>query len=80
MTIAAADVERYARSCFVIMPYGVRSVGKRRVNFDRIYDGIFKPAIRRVRVDAATMVPLRAEEAVDSVKTGRLPSVDFSRR
>jgi hypothetical protein len=29
--------EQYARTCFVIMPYGVRDVGARRVNFDRVY-------------------------------------------
>jgi hypothetical protein len=52
----------YARTCFVIMPYGVCDVGPRRVNFDRVYDTIFKPAIRRIRLDGGSMIPVRADE------------------
>jgi hypothetical protein len=64
MTIAA-DTD-YARSCFVIMPYGVRDTGTRRVDFDRIYEQIFKPAIRRVQIDGRTMIPLRADKPAES--------------
>ncbi len=35
----------YTKTCFVIMPFGTKPVGKHKVNFDRIYDDIFKPAI-----------------------------------
>jgi tetratricopeptide (TPR) repeat protein len=38
----------YTKTCFVIMPFGTKPVGKHRVNFDRIYDEIFKPAIASV--------------------------------
>ena len=38
----------YTRTCFVIMPFGTKLVGKQKVNFDRIYDEIFKPAISAV--------------------------------
>jgi hypothetical protein len=58
--------EQYARTCFVIMPYGVRDVGARRVNFDRVYESIFKPAIRRIRLDCGAMIPARADEAKHS--------------
>jgi hypothetical protein len=58
--------DRYARSCFVIMPYGTCVVGARKVNFDRVYEEIFKPAIRRVKVDGKTMIPVRADEAAHS--------------
>jgi hypothetical protein len=64
MTIAV-DTD-YARSCFVIMPYGVRDTSTRRVDFDRIYEQIFKPAIRRVRIDGRTMIPLRADKRLES--------------
>ena len=45
----------YTRSCFVIMPFGNKDVVddkgvKRTVNFDAIYDGIFEPAIRAVKL------------------------------
>jgi len=66
MARSASVTDRYARSCFVIMPYGTRDVGARAVNFDRIYEEIFKPAIRRVRVDGKTMIPVRADEAAHS--------------
>ncbi len=45
----------YSRICFVIMPFGKKPVGEREVDFDQIYDTIFRPAI-----DA---VPLPAPEA-----------------
>jgi tetratricopeptide (TPR) repeat protein len=45
----------YTKSCFVIMPYGRKKMeiepGKsREVDFDRIYETIFEPAIRRARL------------------------------
>ena len=43
----------YARTCFVIMPFGTKEIAddkgvKRAVNFDAIYDSIFEPAINVV--------------------------------
>ena len=38
----------YTKICFVVMPFGTKPVGKHKVNFDRIYDEIFKPAINAV--------------------------------
>jgi tetratricopeptide (TPR) repeat protein len=63
---ASDSTDRYARSCFVIMPYGTCDVAARRVNFDRVYEQILKPAIRRVTVDGKTMIPVRADEAAQS--------------
>jgi tetratricopeptide (TPR) repeat protein len=35
----------YAQICFVIMPFGKKLVGDTEVDFDRVYDTIFVPAI-----------------------------------
>jgi hypothetical protein len=45
----------YSTICFVIMPFGEKTVGDRTVNFDKLYDGIFAPATahRRRRVFSA---------------------------
>jgi|tagenome__1003787_1003787.scaffolds.fasta_scaffold20877832_1 tetratricopeptide (TPR) repeat protein len=38
----------YTKICFVIMPFGEKEVGGRKVNFDNLYDDIFVPAISAV--------------------------------
>jgi tetratricopeptide (TPR) repeat protein len=38
----------YSTICFVIMPFGEKPVGDRTVNFDKLYDDIFVPAISAV--------------------------------
>ena len=38
----------YTKICFVIMPEGKHFVGKRQVDFDRIYAEIFQAAIESV--------------------------------
>ena len=44
------SMDEYRDVCFVIMPFGVKTVGTgddaREVNFDPIYDSLFEPAIR----------------------------------
>jgi hypothetical protein len=48
------------------MPYGVRAVGSRRIDFDRVYDRIFEPAIWRVRIDGRNVIPLRSDRDLSS--------------
>ncbi len=38
----------YHDICFVIMPFGKKSVGGQEIDFDKIYDEIFSPAIEAV--------------------------------
>jgi tetratricopeptide (TPR) repeat protein len=38
----------YSKLCFVVMPFGKKAVGSLEVDFDRIYDVIFEPAINAV--------------------------------
>ena len=38
----------YSNLCFVIMPFGQKKVGDVEVDFDRIYDEIFEPAVNAV--------------------------------
>jgi Flp pilus assembly protein TadD len=43
----------YSKICFVIMPFGEKPVGDRTVNFDKLYDDIFVPAISVVPLPGA---------------------------
>lgn len=53
----------YAKTCFVVMPFGTKPVGKHRVNFDRIYDNIFKPAIADVALpEGGKLRPARTDK------------------
>jgi tetratricopeptide (TPR) repeat protein len=53
----------YTKTCFVIMPFGSKLVGKRRVNFDRIYDEIFKPAVAGVALpEGGKLRPARTDK------------------
>jgi tetratricopeptide (TPR) repeat protein len=46
------------------MPFGRHRIGKTNVDFDRIYDKVFKPAIEGVRVSGKTcLVPIRADRS-----------------
>lgn len=58
----------YWRTCFVVMAYGKRKVGKQPlVDFDTIYQEIFQKAIKTVKVDhKALLVPKRADDASHS--------------
>ena len=53
----------YTRTCFVIMPFGTKLVGKQKVNFDHIYDEIFKPAISAVVLpEGGKLKPARTDK------------------
>jgi tetratricopeptide (TPR) repeat protein len=52
-----------SRVCFVIMPFGKKPVGKRTVDFNYIYESIFKPAIFSALLpESGTLVPKRADD------------------
>lgn len=42
----------YEKTCFVIMPFGKKKVGDEEVDFDFIYNNVFKPAIEAVDLPA----------------------------
>ena len=50
----------YTKTCFVIMPFGRKPVGDEQVDFDAIYDDIFKPAIEAVDLPPPELGKLRA--------------------
>jgi tetratricopeptide (TPR) repeat protein len=53
----------YAKTCFVVMPFGTKPVGKHKVNFDHIYDNIFKPAIAAVALpEGGKLKPARTDK------------------
>lgn len=75
----------YTKTCFVIMPFGTNPVGKHKVNFDRIYENIFEPAIAAVRLpEGGRLRPARTDKdffagdigqaMFDYLNQSRLPS------
>ena len=53
----------YAKVCFVIMPFGLKDVGDRKVDFDALYDGIFVPAISAVPLpEGGKLEPRRTDK------------------
>ena len=57
----------YTRICFVIMPFGIKIVGGKRVDFDRIYEVIFAPAIEATELpEGGYLTPKRADADIFS--------------
>jgi tetratricopeptide (TPR) repeat protein len=53
----------YPKTCFVIMPFGTKTVGGHDVNFDSIYEHIFVPAIRAVDLpEDGNLQPARTDK------------------
>ena len=53
----------YSKICFVIMPFGEKPVGDRSVNFDKLYDDIFVPAISSVSLpEGGKLEPRRTDK------------------
>jgi tetratricopeptide (TPR) repeat protein len=72
----------YTRICFVIMPFGKKTVGDRDVDFDDIYDRIFRPAISAVRLPEGGMLePRRADKdfLAGDIKQDMFEYLEYSR-
>jgi Flp pilus assembly protein TadD len=53
----------YSKICFVIMPFGEKPVGDKTVNFDKLYDDIFVPAISTVPLpEGGKLEPRRTDK------------------
>jgi Flp pilus assembly protein TadD len=53
----------YSKICFVIMPFGEKPVGDRTVNFDKVHDSIFLPAISAVSLpEGGKLEPRRTDK------------------
>jgi tetratricopeptide (TPR) repeat protein len=53
----------YSNICFVIMPFGKKPVGDRKVDFDKLYDNIFFPAISAVSLpEGGKLEPRRTDK------------------
>jgi tetratricopeptide (TPR) repeat protein len=53
----------YAKICFVIMPFGEKDVGTRKVNFDALYEDVFLPAISAVPLpEGGNLEPRRTDK------------------
>jgi tetratricopeptide (TPR) repeat protein len=60
----------YSKICFVIMPFGKKTVGDKEVDFDGIYDKIFVPAITAVTLPAPETGKLEAHRTDKDFFTG----------
>jgi tetratricopeptide (TPR) repeat protein len=64
-------VPGYTQTCFVIMPFGSKPVGRHHVNFDNIYDKIFVPAISKVVLpEGGNLTPARTDRDFHSGDIG----------
>jgi tetratricopeptide (TPR) repeat protein len=53
----------YNKICFVIMPFGKKKVGDKEVDFDFIYDNVFKPAVADVELpEGGKLEPRRTDK------------------
>jgi tetratricopeptide (TPR) repeat protein len=60
--LPAERLAELERTCFVIMPFGEKPVGDRKVDFNAIYQAIFKPAIEAVKTpEGHPLLPARTD-------------------
>jgi hypothetical protein len=52
----ASRIEDLERTCFVIMPFGLKEVDGREVDFTAIYKQLFEPAINAARTPVSGCV------------------------
>lgn len=53
----------YHKACFVVMPFGKKTVGEKTVDFDSIYQNIFAPAISNtVLPEGGNLIPRRTDQ------------------
>jgi tetratricopeptide (TPR) repeat protein len=72
----------YSKICFVIMPFGEKPVGDRKVNFDKLYDDIFVPAINAVSLpEGGKLEPHRTDRDFFSgdIKQEMFQYLEYSR-
>jgi tetratricopeptide (TPR) repeat protein len=72
----------YSTICFVIMPFGEKPVGDRTVNFDKLYDDIFVPAISTVSLpEGGKLEPHRTDRDFFSgdIKQEMFQYLEYSR-
>jgi len=72
----------YSKICFVIMPFGKKPTGDRTVDFDRLYDDIFVPAISAVSLpEGGRLEPRRTDKDFFSgdIKLEMFQYLEYSR-
>jgi Flp pilus assembly protein TadD len=72
----------YSKICFVIMPFGEKPAGDRTVNFDKLHDDIFVPAISVVSLpEGGKLEPRRTDKDFFSgdIKLEMFQYLEYSR-
>lgn len=60
--MTAPGPDSYEQICFVVMPFGTKDVAGISIDFDRIYDDVFEPAVAAVTLpEGGRLVPRRAD-------------------
>jgi SH3-like domain-containing protein len=75
-----------ARACLVVLPLGTRQVGERVIDFDAVWEHLFRPAIEDMRLpEGEPLVPVRVSELPppgsplpDWMKAARIVLVDLT--
>lgn len=53
----------YSKICFVIMPFGEKPIGDRMVDFDKVYDDVFVPAVCKIALpEGGALEPRRTDK------------------
>jgi tetratricopeptide (TPR) repeat protein len=58
-----SDLVDFEKTCFVIMPFNKKKVGRKTVDFDAIYHEIFEPAIQQVDLPEGGRLEARRTDA-----------------
>lgn len=72
----------YTNVCFVIMPFGNKPVGNRQVNFDFIYDNVFRPAIEATNLpEGGGLIARRTDKDffTGNISTEMFQYIEYSR-
>jgi len=72
----------YSKICFVIMPFGKKKVGRRKIDFDFIYDSVFLPAINATKLPEGGVLEARRTDRdffTGDISTEMFQYIEYSR-
>lgn len=72
----------FDKICFVLMPFGRKKVGEATIDFDAVYDDIFEPALKAVRLpEGGSLEPRRTDrdQFAASISQDMFEYLEYSR-
>lgn len=53
----------YTKICFVVMNFGIKKIKRKKIDFDKIYEQVFEPAILEVTLpEGGKLIPIRTDK------------------